>query len=268
MKPLVFFFSFLVNIAVIAQNKLLTIEDALVKNRTSLAVENLKQLQFIYGTDDYVYLKKINDKSFFVKGNFNTKEETVFLTLDALNEKLVKAGYAVLKNFPDIQFDKTDKWILTADSNKIALNANDGVIKVIVPKTYSSKVLEESNAGFIAYLDNFNLFIADANNKRIQVTNDGSKDIVYAQSVHRDEFGISKGTFWSNQGNQLAFYRMDQSMVTDYPIIDWSQQPAKNENWNFRKTFIRCHPGHNGSKRTHHHYQSRHTKPPANQPGQ
>ncbi|HSN61609.1 MAG TPA: DPP IV N-terminal domain-containing protein, partial [Ferruginibacter sp.] len=39
-----------------------------------------------------------------------------------------------------------------------------------------------------------------------------------------------KGIFWSNAGNQLAFYRMDQSMVTDYPIIDWSQRPAKNIN--------------------------------------
>ncbi len=39
-----------------AQNKMLTLEDALVKNRTTLASENLRQLQFIYGTDDYVYL--------------------------------------------------------------------------------------------------------------------------------------------------------------------------------------------------------------------
>ena len=31
----------------ISQNKLLTIEDALVKNRTTLATENLKQLQFL-----------------------------------------------------------------------------------------------------------------------------------------------------------------------------------------------------------------------------
>jgi dipeptidyl-peptidase-4 len=52
---------------------------------------------------------------------------------------------------------------------------------------------------------------------------------VYASSVHRDEFGINKGTFWSNSGTQLAFYRMDQSMVTDYPIINWTERPAKAE---------------------------------------
>ena len=53
-----------------------------------------------------------------------------------------------------------------------------------------------------------------------QISKDGSREIVYGQSVHRDEFGISKGTFWSPNGELLAFYRMDQSMVTDYPQVD------------------------------------------------
>ncbi len=56
--------------------------------------------------------------------------------------------------------------------------------------------------------------------KHWQLSNDGSREIVYGQSVHRDEFGISKGTFWSPSGEKLAFYRMDQSMVTDYPQVN------------------------------------------------
>ena len=56
----------------IAQNKMLTLEDALVKNKTTLAPENLHQLQFVYGTDDYVYLKKITDKDVWVRGNFKS----------------------------------------------------------------------------------------------------------------------------------------------------------------------------------------------------
>jgi dipeptidyl-peptidase-4 len=71
-----------------------------------------------------------------------------------------------------------------------------------------------------AFVKDDNLWITTANGKTTQITTDGSRDIVYAQSVHRNEFGIEKGTFWSNSGNQLAFYRMDQSMVTDYPLIN------------------------------------------------
>ena len=83
-----------------------------------------------------------------------------------------------------------------------------------------------------AYLKGSNLCVrvltgtsSNANTKEkkshdFQLSQDGSREIVYGQSVHRDEFGISKGTFWSPSGEKLAFYRMDQSMVTDYPQVN------------------------------------------------
>ncbi len=231
MKKLFFFFSILIYVAAPAQNKLLTLEDAMVKNRTTLAPENLKQLQFIDGTADYVFQKKTGDTDAWIRGNFKTKEEVVFLTLAQLNEKLMAAGYTALKAMPAIQFNKGTDWIMTVDGSKIALNPVTGKVKEIMPKTIAKKEnAEASSAGYIAYLENYNLFVAKNSTENKQLTTDGSKDIVYASSVHRDEFGISKGIFWSNSGNELAFYRMDQSMVTDYPIIDWSQRPAKNIN--------------------------------------
>ncbi|MBQ3909909.1 MAG: DPP IV N-terminal domain-containing protein [Muribaculaceae bacterium] len=71
----------------------------------------------------------------------------------------------------------------------------------------------------VAFVKNDNLWITTASGETKQITTDGSREIVYAQSVHRNEFGIEKGTFWSNKGTRLAFYRMDQSMVADYPLI-------------------------------------------------
>lgn len=44
-------------------------------------------------------------------------------------------------------------------------------------------------------------------------------DIVFGQAVHRNEFGIDGGIFWSPDKKKLAFYRMDQSMVGDYPLV-------------------------------------------------
>ena len=72
----------------------------------------------------------------------------------------------------------------------------------------------------VAFVKDHNLYLTDAKGKTHQLTTDGSRDIVYGQVVNRDEFGIYKGTFWSNDGQKLAFYRMDQSMVTDYPLVD------------------------------------------------
>ncbi|MBK9531301.1 MAG: S9 family peptidase [Chitinophagaceae bacterium] len=230
MKKLIFFLFVITALQVPAQQKLLTMEDAMVKNRTTLAIENLKQLQFIYGTGDYVYVKKIDGKDVWVKGNLKTPE-TPFLTLEQLNDKIKASGYGALKAMPAIQFSKSPDWIFTVDGNRIAFNPASGQVKTVIPKNIAAKeAVEAGDAGYVAYVDNYNLFVLSATGAAKQVTADGSKDIVYAQSVHRDEFGISKGTFWSNHGKQLAFYRMDQSMVTDYPVIDWTKYPAVNEN--------------------------------------
>lgn len=82
----------------------------------------------------------------------------------------------------------------------------------------------------LAYTLQGNLYVVTADGESLQVSTDGSTDgsdnIVYGRSVHRDEFGISKGTFWSPDGEKLAFYRMDQSMVAGYPQVDISQRIA------------------------------------------
>ena len=219
---------FLTHFTISAQDKLLSMEDAMLKARTTLAPENLSQLQFYGTTNEYIYLKKLNDKDTWLKGNYKGIADSVFLTFDQLNKKLKLSGLDTVKVMPAIKFSP-GRWTMTVNGSKIALEPVLYTYKTIVPKELSSKEnVEESNAGYIAYLDNHNLFVSDGKNAK-QVTTDGSKDLVYASSVHRDEFGITKGTFWSNSGTQLAFYRMDQSMVTDYPIINWSERPAKVE---------------------------------------
>lgn len=78
-----------------------------------------------------------------------------------------------------------------------------------------------------AYVKDWNLYVRTADGKEQQVSHDGTRELQYGLSVHRDEFGIHKGTFWSPKGNLLAFYRMDQSMVTDYPLVDISPRVAE-----------------------------------------
>ncbi len=213
----------------IAQQKMLSMEDAMVNARTTLAPENLRQLQFIKGTNDYVYLKKINGQDAWVKGDFKSTEEMVYLTLGQFNQRLRVAGVDTVNNLTPLKFNK-ESWTGNVKGQKIEFSNLDNGFKMLVDKNISSKQnVEESNDGYIAYVDNFNLFVTK-NGDTKQLTTDGSSDIEYASAVHRQEFGLNKGTFWSNNGRQLAFYRMDQSMVTDYPIIDWKEYPAKNNN--------------------------------------
>ena len=78
-----------------------------------------------------------------------------------------------------------------------------------------------------AYVSNDQIYVATKNGDVKQVTTDGSREIVYGQSVHRNEFGIDRGLFWNDNGTKLAFYRMDQSMVADYPQVDIDARVAE-----------------------------------------
>ena len=80
-----------------------------------------------------------------------------------------------------------------------------------------------------AYVENHQLFVVDGEGRKHQLSTDGSRSVVYGSAVHRNEFGIHKGTFWSPDGQRLAFYRMDQSMVTDYPQVDIFPRSASHE---------------------------------------
>lgn len=79
---------------------------------------------------------------------------------------------------------------------------------------------------FLAFTKKDNLYLIDASGSEFMVAEDESPDILFGTSVHRDEFGISKGIFWSPDGRKLAFYRMDQTMVEDYPLVDISAREA------------------------------------------
>ncbi len=186
-------------------------EDAMLRARTTLAPQNLQQLQFYENSNEYVYLKD----GAWMRGNSKSGNDSVFLTLNQLNTKLKNCGLDVVKTMPAIRFS-TNGWIMTINGNKIALDPGVPRYKRLLTKELAAKEnAEESKAGFVAYSDNYNLHVTHitnpddhgylSNDKPVQVTSDGSKDIVYASSVHRDEFGISKGIFWSNEGSRLAF---------------------------------------------------------------
>ena len=66
-------------------------------------------------------------------------------------------------------------------------------------------------------------------------------DIVLGESVHRNEFGIDGGLFWSPKETRLAFYRMDQSMVVDYPIVNTRAREAEVRNIKYPMAGMKSH---------------------------
>lgn len=84
----------------------------------------------------------------------------------------------------------------------------------------------ETKAFPLAFTRENNLFVKVNDDVTQQVT-DEPKGVVCGQSVHRNEFGIEGGIFWSPDRKRLAFYRMDERMVTDYPQINYAARFAE-----------------------------------------
>lgn len=94
-----------------------------------------------------------------------------------------------------------------------------------LPENAENVTIDKSNN--IAYTVGNNLHLQKSGSKEdIAVTNEQDKNIICGKPVHRDEFGIDRGIFVAPKGNKLAYYRMDQTMVNDYPVVKWDATPA------------------------------------------
>lgn len=157
-------------------------------------------------------------------------KENILITLQEANDLLAANKLGKINHFRNASFPYTEKWMLVSTTTHKALIDWEKKELIwsqpIAPKAANQDWNKESRS--LAYTLDNNLFVTTADGKTQQVT-DEPKGIVCGQSVHRQEFGINKGTFWSPKGNLLAFYRMDETMVTDYPQVNTSTRIATLE---------------------------------------
>lgn len=210
--------------SVLAQEKKsFTLEELMPggNNYYSLQVENLHGLAWwgdICIKPEMEEVKAIDPK--------NGKEKVLF-TLKQMNEALEAAGikpvYALYAlSYPwgdktEVQLPQAQQYAVYNWKTHTVTTRND------FPKKAFGNVDLQSVSGNMAYTIDNNVYV-----NGVQVT-DEPEGVLCGQSVHRNEFGIEKGTFWNPQGTLLAFYRMDQSMVTDYPQVNTSTRIATLE---------------------------------------
>ena len=220
-----------------AQTKELTIDDAVYKVIRDFYMENYKQYFWRGNTDNITFVENNALNEMSVNSNSN-----VILKIEDLNPIMKKIGFEELQMFPAFS------WV---DENNITLNLSDGtVIYNIKDKQITTEFKNETDAenfdindanSYVAYTIKNNLYIKDKRGKVTQITNDTNLGIVNGKSVHRQEFGINEGIFWSPQGNLLAFYRMDETMVTDYPLVNTNPRIAVVENIKYPMAGMKSH---------------------------
>ena len=206
----------------IAQKKLLTVEEASNMN-PKLSASTLSQLQWQPRSNEYVYVEKNN----LVRGTPATSHRDTLLRLSEMNLLMKQANQDTLKRFPAITFLTTDQFYFTNLNKLFLYDLTNHTVAVENSWREKAENPDIDKAGkLVAYTMDNNLFISKEG-KEIVVTDEKNQGIVYGSSrVHRNEFGIEKGTFWSPNGQELAFYRMDETMVTDYPLVDITRRIA------------------------------------------
>ena len=151
--------------------------------------------------------------------NPSNGKESLLLTAADLNRSIEAAGgdeTATLQGAVSFPYPDQPLALVTGTKAYTLYNFKTRRVECRIAKTGNEQAASwNAKSRLLACVTGDNLYVGGK-----QLTTDGSRDIVYGQSVHRNEWGIDGGLFWSPDGKLLAYYRMDQSMVTDYPEVN------------------------------------------------
>lgn len=236
MKKIILLYISCLTLSVFAQRKL-TIEEATYGAYTTFSVENLNGLQW-RDNENFTYLSK-DYQSLMHRNASGRESETPFLTKSALEnsiKKFISDETITLNIFP---YDY--KWM---DNNTLHFNVNGKEKKYVICYDIQNQVVKKSfelhskakneimseKSNYVAWLEDNNIRISTSDGKMIEVTNDSEGIVNGSENTHRQEFGIDKGMWFSPDGSKLLYYRKDETMVTDYPLTDFSTRIATIKN--------------------------------------
>jgi len=216
------------------QEKELTIEDAVVGRWRQFYPQDMMNLKWRDNTR-FTFVKNWTE---IVEGDVKAADEKSILNLDELNTILEKNGIDKLRYIADYNWDSADLLRFETASKLVIFNvAKKSIEKAIDLNENAANKQYFVKNGRLAYTIDNNLFVTLEDGKNIQITNDKDKGIVNGSDyVHRQEFGIDKGIFWSPEGNYMAFYRKDETMVADYPLVDITTPIATVKNIKYPMT--------------------------------
>ena len=228
-------FSFLTLIALFVGGQQMMAQKQFTLEELNFGGKNYRQFvpenRYTTWWDDELIHTEANQCSVIDK---KTGKESILFTLEEINKYATSDGSSQVKNLFGASFPYPDKplVLLRNEATMSLYNWKTKKTEWCISTAKEGEVAEwnaKSKATSYIEPNSQQLHICTSDGNDIQLTTDGSREIVYGQSVHRDEFGIHKGMFWAPNGQKLAFYRMDQSMVADYPQVNIFERIAKCE---------------------------------------
>jgi dipeptidyl aminopeptidase/acylaminoacyl peptidase len=174
----------------------------------------------------------------------DAKKEPLAFTCKQLNEALTSAGLPETGAMPFffVPDKKKTELAFQYQNNRVHYNPVTRQITAhyALDKSGSRWEYDKAN-GNLAFTKENNVYVLTPGGETETVTAETEAGIVCGTAVHQNEFGIHKGLFWSPEGSALAFYRMDESMVTDYPVVHISERVATVEPFKYPMAGMKSH---------------------------
>jgi dipeptidyl-peptidase-4 len=205
-----------------AQDNQLTVYDCEVGRYSYLNPENKANLVWKTSTGYTFKTEKA-----LIYSEINSKKDNELLNIETLNDKHKDHQIKELSRFPSITWIDEQTFYYQHDNMLINFNLTQNNINQVLemPAEAENADISPDNTK-VAYTVENDLFVNDKHKGEWVVAASDNGNIEFGKSVHRNEFGISKGTYWSPSGKYLAFYRNDQSNVKTYPLVTINQRPA------------------------------------------
>lgn len=203
-----------------AQDKLFTAADYLNRD---LLPESISNLTWRGNTSFFTW---IDDNCLIRKNAADPSAADTLISLSAINEKMKEIKEGTLNRFPSVIWVDNERFYFTYETIVYLFDlTSNSIIRANEYDNDAENVTIDTKTRNVAYTIKNNLFVA-VNGTKIRLTDEKNEDIVYGQVPSRNEFGINEGVYWSPDGRLLAFYRIDQTEVSDYPQVDLSGRIA------------------------------------------
>ena len=205
----------------LANKQELTLKDAVMKQYRDFYPDRLNGFQWLANTDCYTFYSK-NYQSLY-KSSVSGTKDTEWYTIQKVNEVLGSELY----NFYGLTWKNENEFYINDGVHFYVYNTvNDKGSMIHGLDEDAANTEFHSGTENMAYTRENNVYIHTGKGLKLIVTDNTDKNIVSGQSFARNEFGIQKGLFWSNDGNRLAFYQKDETEVHDYPLLNINETPG------------------------------------------
>jgi dipeptidyl-peptidase-4 len=211
-------FLFLFVSASLFAQKTISLEESVLQQYGSFYPEHNFNFQWIPGTEEFSVLEGYTT---LMKGKPKSERLSKVMTILEFNSKMG----ARLNYFQGLQWKDAETFFVNDNTNVYSYNIKQKKGSTIQLDEKSENIDIHVQSGGIAYTIDHNLY-ALCGGKNCQITKNKDPNIVSGQAIARREMGITKGTFWSPNGNFLAFYQKDETAVHDYPLLDITTTPG------------------------------------------